>query len=343
MLINTKQTLNSAFKMRIFKKALKHSETDVNKGTSLTFGKINFNSLIIIKMKKITLLAALFAGFAMNAQTTIFEDDFESYDDFIIENVGDWTLVDLDLLPTYGFQGITFDNSGYTGAFIVFNSTATNPPLDPSADSDWTAYSGVKAMTSFAAVPDGTTNANNDWLISPQITLGTSGNLLSFWAKAADATYAQETFNVLISTVDTDPSSFSSLDSGLVPQAIDWEEFTFDLDAYAGQDVYIAINHVASDQFGFQVDDFKVSADVLGVNDLVFNGFKHFVANGQLNLSANASMEKVALYNMLGQQVISQKLNSNNETVNISGLQSGVYIVTVSIEGASKTFRIVKN
>ncbi|MDX1783526.1 MAG: hypothetical protein R3361_05155, partial [Aequorivita vladivostokensis] len=141
MLINTKQTLNSAFKMRIFKKALKHSETDVNKGTSLIFGKINFNSLIIIKMKKITLLAALFAGFAMNAQTTIFEDDFESYDDFIIENVGDWTLVDLDLLPTYGFQGITFDNSGYTGAFIVFNSTATNPPLDPSADSDWTAYS----------------------------------------------------------------------------------------------------------------------------------------------------------------------------------------------------------
>ena len=41
--------------------------------------------------------------------------------------------------------------------------------------------------------------------------------------------------------------------------------------------------------------------------------------------------------------MVSQKLNSNNETVNISGLQSGVYIVTVSIEGASKTFRIVKN
>lgn len=294
-------------------------------------------------MKKITLLAALFAGFAMNAQTTIFEDDFEAYDDFIIANVGDWTLVDLDLLPTYGFNGVTFENSGYTGAFIVFNSTTTNPPLDPTADSDWTAYSGVKAMTSFAAVPDGTTNANNDWLISPQITLGASGNLLSFWAKAADALYSEETFNVLISTVDTDPNNFSPLESGLVPQAIDWEEFTFNLDAYAGQDVYIAINHVGADQFGFQVDDFKVTADILGVNDAIFNGFNYFIANNQLNLSANTSMEKIALYNMLGQQVVLQKLSSNKETVELSGLQSGVYIATVSINGASKTFKIVKN
>ncbi len=293
-------------------------------------------------MKKITFLAALFAGFVVNAQTTLFEDDFESYDDFIIADVGDWTLVDLDLLPTYGFQGITFENSGYTGAFIVFNSTATTPPMTPSPDSNWAAHSGEKAMTSFAAIPSGNTTANNDWLISPQITLGAEGNLLSFWAKAADGTFSEETFNVLISTVDTDPSNFTALASDLVPQAIDWEEFTFNLDNYAGQDVYIAINHVASDQFGFQIDDFKVATGVLDVNDQVFQGFTYFVANNQLTLSAKTSMEQVAVYNMLGQQVISQKLNSNNETVNISVLQSGVYIATVSIEGANKTFRIVK-
>ncbi|SRX74648.1 T9SS-dependent choice-of-anchor J family protein [Aequorivita antarctica] len=294
-------------------------------------------------MKKITLLAALFAGFAMNAQTTIFEDDFEAYDDFLIDNVGDWTLTDLDLLPTYGFTGITFLNSGYTGSFIVFNSTTTDPPLDPTADSNWAARGGEKAMTSFAAVPDGTTNANNDWLISPQITLGISGNLLSFWAKAADATYSEETFNIGVSTTDTDTGSFILLETGLVPQAIDWEEFTVDLDAYAGQDVYIAINHVGADQFGFQVDDYKVTADVLGVNDLAFKGFKYFVANNQLILSANTSMDKIALYNMLGQQVVSQKLTSTNETVSISGLQSGIYIATVSIDGANKSFKIVKN
>mgnify|MGYP000005817058 CR=1 FL=1 len=293
-------------------------------------------------MKKITLMAAMFAALAMNAQTTIFEDDFEAYDNFLIADVGDWTLVDLDLLPTYGFNGVTFLNSGYTGSFIVFNSLATDPPLDPSADSDWSAYSGEKAMTSFAAVPDGTTNANNDWLISPMVTLGTSGNMVSFMAKAADNTYSTETFNVGISTIDTDPANFTMIATGLVPQAIDWEEFTFNLDTYAGQDVYIAINHVGADQFGFQVDDFNVTADVLSVGDQNFADFKYYVANNQLNLSASTSMEKVALYNVVGQQVIAKNLANTSETINLSELQAGIYLATVSIDGNSKTFKIVK-
>ncbi len=81
----------------------------------------------------------------------------------------------------------------------------------------------------------------------------------------------------------------------------------------------------------------------LGVSDNNFQGFNYFVANSQLNLSANTQMQKVVLHNMVGQQVISQELNSNNETVELSGLQSGIYIATVSIDGARKTVKIVKN
>lgn len=82
----------------------------------------------------------------------------------------------------------------------------------------------------------------------------------------------------------------------------------------------------------------------LGVANNSFEGFNYFVdKSNQLNLSANTPIEKVSIHNMLGQEVISQKLTSNSEIVNISGLQSGVYIATVSIEGASKTFKIVKN
>ena len=54
-------------------------------------------------------------------------------------------------------------------------------------------------------------------------------------------------------------------------------------------------------------------------------------------------MESIDLYNVLGQQVLSEKLNSTNEVINVSGLEAGVYIATISIEGASKSFRIVKN
>lgn len=41
-------------------------------------------------MKKITFLAALFAGFAMNAQTVFFEDNFDD------EDVSDWEVYDED-------------------------------------------------------------------------------------------------------------------------------------------------------------------------------------------------------------------------------------------------------
>ncbi|HLW31878.1 MAG TPA: T9SS type A sorting domain-containing protein [Aequorivita sp.] len=82
---------------------------------------------------------------------------------------------------------------------------------------------------------------------------------------------------------------------------------------------------------------------LVGITDQNFKNFKHYISNSQLKLSANNAMQKISMHNMLGQEVFSQKLNSNNEVVDLFGMQTGVYIVTVSIEGASKTFKIVKN
>ncbi len=80
----------------------------------------------------------------------------------------------------------------------------------------------------------------------------------------------------------------------------------------------------------------------LGVADNNFQGFKYYVANDQLNLSANTPMQKVVLHNMVGQQVVSQELNTIHETVELSGLPSGIYIATISIDGATKTVKIIK-
>lgn len=293
-------------------------------------------------MKKITLLAAMFAAFSMTAQEVLFEDDFESYDDFIIADVGDWTLIDVDGLPTYGMEGIDWENAYQPMAFMVFNPENTSPPVVAGADGDWDARSGEKSMTSFAAVPNASTTANNDWLISPQITLGSSGNVLTFWAKATDAQYDEELFNIGISTTNTDPSSFTMIEFDLTPQAIDWEEFTVYLDSYAGETIYIGINHVASDQWGFQIDDYKVETGALGTEDVNFQDFSHFIANDQLNLSASKQMDNVSIYNALGQVIVNKSLSNQTETIDISQLQTGVYVVSVKIDGANKTFRILK-
>jgi hypothetical protein len=81
----------------------------------------------------------------------------------------------------------------------------------------------------------------------------------------------------------------------------------------------------------------------LGVGDQAFEGFAYFVdSNNNLNLSANSTMEAIAVYNVLGQEVISQKLSGTSEAISISNLKSGVYLATVSIEGTKKTIKFVR-
>ncbi|GLB53377.1 hypothetical protein NBRC110019_24180 [Neptunitalea chrysea] len=48
----------------------------------------------------------------------------------------------------------------------------------------------------------------------------------------------------------------------------------------------------------------------------------------------------VSVYNMLGQRMDAAL---SNNTVNMSGLVSGVYLVTIQAENGSKTLRVIKN
>ena len=83
---------------------------------------------------------------------------------------------------------------------------------------------------------------------------------------------------------------------------------------------------------------------VLSLQDEYFNDFNYYIdSNSQLVLNASTSLENIQLYNLPGQQVISKKLSNTNETINIESLDTGIYIAKVSIQGKSKSFKIVKN
>lgn len=81
----------------------------------------------------------------------------------------------------------------------------------------------------------------------------------------------------------------------------------------------------------------------LGIEDNSFEGFSYFVdTNSNLYMKAMTSLNMVELHNVVGQEVISQKLSNNVETISLANLASGVYIATVTIEGQTKSFKIVK-
>jgi hypothetical protein len=181
-----------------------------------------------------------------------FEDDFESYSDFVID-FAPWTNVDVDGSDTYGMNGIDWTNQYAAQSFIVFNPSATTPAV-----TDMTAHSGDKFVACFAS----TTPPNNDWLISP-MTAVEAGSFVNFWAKSYTADYGLERFKVGVSTTGTDPADFTIITPGAYVEAPveAWTEYSYDLSAYAGQEVYVGIQCVSNDAFIFMVDDFSIGAE----------------------------------------------------------------------------------
>lgn len=296
-------------------------------------------------MKKLLLSLIVLSAFNAKAQITLFEDSFEFYEDFAIANVGDWTLTDVDGKVTYGFTGVTFLNSGVAKSFQVFNSAMTTPALTPSATSNWSARTGERHMVCFAAAT--ATPLNNDWLISPQITLGATGNTLTFWAKSCDATYGAERFKVGVSTTGTAPANFTVISPGTfvtTTPPVTWQQYTYNLDAYAGQAVYISINCVSPDMFGFAVDDFAVTATALATDSFVKNNFTvspnpaSDVIN--INKTKDVAMTSATITDLNGRVV--KTVNNEVSQINISDLTAGVYMLNIVTAKGNGTTKIVK-
>ncbi|MFV0571163.1 MAG: T9SS type A sorting domain-containing protein [Xanthomarina gelatinilytica] len=88
------------------------------------------------------------------------------------------------------------------------------------------------------------------------------------------------------------------------------------------------------------------TGETLSVNNVnnVFKGFTYYpnpVLN-TLTIEAGNDISNVSVRNMLGQQVMAVNPNSLKASVNMNELNEGVYFVTVQVNGAQKTFKVVK-
>lgn len=120
---------------------------------------------------------------------------------------------------------------------------------------------GGKQYVGFVRTQTG--EANNDWLISPEITMGTD-NILSFYAKAADKYL--EKFIVYVTTKTDNPSAddFTQLSPGNY-ETVDYKEWAYKeygLSGYAQQKVKIAVRYIGEANNGgafmLMMDDFYV-------------------------------------------------------------------------------------
>lgn len=266
-------------------------------------------------MRQALFFISLLCVFLVDAQTDLLLTDFQNG---IPSN---FTVVDND--------GLTPDASmsAYTSPWITIQ--------DPDNSLDTVASS-----TSFFS-PAGTADR---WLITPALTLGNYGNFIQWEAKSQDASYADD-YLVLVSTTNTDLSSFTDTIGYVIQENPDWTVRNVDLSAegYNNQTIYVAYRLITTDGFKLYVDDIHVwKNDPAELNELQTGPKITCYPNPTsdfLNVKCSESIEYMELYDLNGKLL---KVNSSS-IFHVEDLEKGTYFIRVFTQLKSQTIKFVKN
>lgn len=93
-----------------------------------------------------------------------------------------------------------------------------------------------------------------------------------------------------------------------------------------------------------QALDFTVNVGALSVNSFDLNSLAVYPnpAKDVLNISYKSDIQDVKVYNLLGQEVLSQKAGQSDFQLNTSKLSAGTYVVKLFAESGQHNFKLVK-
>lgn len=317
-------------------------------------------------MKKILLSASLLLTMSLvNGQTVLLDEGFESYTNFAITGFGNWQTLDIDGLNTYTGGGPviggsttwnpTWANSGGAMAFQIFNLSASNATNNltstPGVDEEvrnFSPHGGQKCAVSWAGVPTATATANNDWLITPVVNLGTTNNVLTLWVKALSPAFI-ENYKIGVYTGTGTPTAASNFTiisgtAALTAPYAAWQQVTYDLNAYAGQSIRVGIQYMSSDKYMFMVDDVKITTGAVLATDEIQTKKKSVSiypnpTKGEINIKTDKKIKSSAVADMTGRSVI----KTDAAKADLSALPKGVYIMNIEFtDGTSTSEKIIK-
>lgn len=227
----------------------------------------------------------------------------------------------------------------------------------------WSAEAGFGNTGSNKAVRinlyGGTTaTPDNDWLISNSIDLGSTPGqyrvkynyaLTSFSGTTPQTTLGTHTVRVIVSTDNGATWSTSNVIktfAGATPYSTG-QVVTIDLTAYSGvvKIAFLATTTTTSPDIDFHIDDFVVEPiPPLSTPSFDTANFKAYPnpVKDFLNLSYTQEISEVAVFNLIGQQVLSATVNATEGQIDMSGLSQGTYLVKVTVDSQVKTIKIIK-
>ena len=215
-------------------------------------------------------------------------------------------------------------------------------------------YGGHKVIASYSYYTSTGALTPDNWIMSHAIDLtsfNTSDDIELSWKARAELNYLAHEYYTVYAATGNQVNNFeaSPIQRGEYMDEIGgagvFVTRTLDVSDLAGSMIYIAFrHHNSTDQSDINIDDVSISTSLLGVDDLKIDNFKHYYNTNtdELTLKSNISFDNILVYNILGQEILDNKLSRSEETINLSHLNDGIYIAKIQADNASKIIKFLK-
>jgi hypothetical protein len=217
----------------------------------------------------------------------------------------DWTLVNNDGNTPHP------DVSEYTDAWIVV------------ADPDDALNSVVSSTSYFQPV-----DRADRWLIMPNVTLGGSGNFISWYGKSHDPSFP-DSYKVLISNSGTNSSDFTDTLVMVTNESPDWTFHQVEIEQFVNENVHIAFVLTTFNGFKLYLDSIDLRKE-----DPLF--VPTVAANYEVKLFPNPATDYISIHgegihsvsclSADGKQMFTIDTPNN---IDVSAIASGVYVLII--------------
>ena len=191
----------------------------------------------------------------------------------------------------------------------------------------------------------------DNWVIMGPIDLtNVSDALLEWEVQALDPAYCNENYSVYVGPsnnysdlLGSSVSYTETLESG-GDACGSWANRSLDISAATGDLVYIGLrHHDVTDVYILSIDNVSVTSSTMSNEDFTLQNIDYSFdqETNLLRVTSEEMLSNIQIYNMLGQEVLSQDLNETSALLNLSSLSSSIYIVNVEGNNSkTKTFKL---
>lgn len=252
-------------------------------------------------MKYLVLIIGVINCSLLIGQTTILFEDFNN------GFPAGWQLMDEDGLTPNSSSAVNFIDE----AFVIHED------YDSLAQND-----SIIIATSWFTEP----GESDDWIILPNVTLGSIGNYISFDAMSVDESYP-DGLEIRVSPGGVNIWDFFVLEPAYenVAMAPNWTRYKVSLDSIgvANQSVFIAFRHVSNDNYILALDNIQVTIDdPVSVHENTLELRVHpNPSTGEYNFSN--LINGYCIYDLSGRVILSSNQPTNQ--IDLSDFDNGIY------------------